>query len=326
MTVFKRPKKNDLFATKRACLQDGRLSNAARGLLALMLSMPHDWDFYQNQITATCQKDGKDAIRSQMKELVCFGYLIKHPRKRVDAGQWGKIEYEIYDEPQIKEILSNESVDKIFSFSFSTEDFQIIYHKSGNPTQAESIQVNPSLEYNKEQLPKVKETNKPEAPVSPSTASQVVCSFKDKILEKTQLTGPQQMKIKTQFAKLDDKTFEESIKAFLIYSKENEIGDHMATIITALGGKDGIPPWKTKTKEEDRAEENKKKTIDTLGKYDNKLIGNPKFIEWRVNVCNKYLEFTSGSQNYVFDYTKPDFVKKVNGILEKSRIDVRMPV
>lgn len=142
-------------------MQDPRLKNSSRGLLAVMLSMPADWDFYQRDLIKRCG-EGEDAIRSQMKDLVKFGYLIKRPQSRSHSGKWGNISYEVWDTSQICGQLTNEQVDKIFSCAYNLDDFQIIYPKPDFPVPVSPGPENPGLQHNKEQLPSVKEDNNTE--------------------------------------------------------------------------------------------------------------------------------------------------------------------
>lgn len=67
-----------------AMLQDSRLSFKARGLWAYMQSLPDDWDFAVERIAEG--KDGKDAVRSGLRELEAAGYLS---RKMISVGAGG---------------------------------------------------------------------------------------------------------------------------------------------------------------------------------------------------------------------------------------------
>jgi hypothetical protein len=165
-----------------------------------------------------------------------------------------------------------------------------------------------------------KETNKPEAPASASPSSKVVRSLKDDILNKTELTAPQVMKIKTQFAHLDDDTFKEAMEAFFVYAKKNPIGNLMATIVTALGGgKEGTPWTKIKNKS-DIATENKKRIVDVLGRYDDQTIEG--IVGLRVSILREYVEFTCQNKSYLFKYDQLDFKQAINKFLEKAQIQI----
>ena len=42
--------------------QDRRLSNSARGLLVLMLSLPNDWDYSVKGLVSICKEDRKSVV------------------------------------------------------------------------------------------------------------------------------------------------------------------------------------------------------------------------------------------------------------------------
>ena len=77
-------------------LRDKRLSFKAKGLLAYMLSLPDDWVFYEEEITKH-STDGKQSVRTGLKELQEFGYLIKNQSR--EKGKFAKVDWLLYDEP-----------------------------------------------------------------------------------------------------------------------------------------------------------------------------------------------------------------------------------
>lgn len=77
-------------------LRDKRLSFKAKGLLAYMLSLPDDWIFYEEEITKH-STDGKQSVRTGLKELQQFGYLIKNQSR--EKGKFAKVDWLLYDEP-----------------------------------------------------------------------------------------------------------------------------------------------------------------------------------------------------------------------------------
>jgi hypothetical protein len=80
--------------------RDKRLSFRAKGLLSTMLSLPEDWDYTLLGLTKL-STDGKDAIRSALKELENCGYLIRR-RTTDEKGRYSSNEYLIYEAPQKK--------------------------------------------------------------------------------------------------------------------------------------------------------------------------------------------------------------------------------
>ena len=77
-------------------LRDKRLSFKAKGLLAYMLSLPDDWVFYEEEITKH-STDGKQSVRTGLKELQQLGYLIKNQSR--EKGKFAKVDWLLYDEP-----------------------------------------------------------------------------------------------------------------------------------------------------------------------------------------------------------------------------------
>ena len=78
-------------------LKDKNMSWKAKGLLAYMLSLPDDWQFYESELTNHCT-DGKDSTRTALKELEKNGYLVRK-QKRANGGKFAQVDWVIYDEP-----------------------------------------------------------------------------------------------------------------------------------------------------------------------------------------------------------------------------------
>lgn len=78
-------------------LQNKELSNAARGLLVLLLSRPADWEINTRELANG--KDGKKAILTSLRELEKAGYYTckKYPDP-FDGGKW-RWEKKVYSEP-----------------------------------------------------------------------------------------------------------------------------------------------------------------------------------------------------------------------------------
>lgn len=67
-------------------VRDSRLTFKARGIMALIMSHREGWSLSINTI-AEANKEGKDAVRSAIKELELFGYLR---RTQVNDGKFGE--------------------------------------------------------------------------------------------------------------------------------------------------------------------------------------------------------------------------------------------
>lgn len=80
--------------------QDRRMSNSARGLLVLMLSLPSDWDYSVKGLVSIC-KEGECAITSALSELKLLGYLkINKLLPNQTKSHLIEYEYVIYEKPQ----------------------------------------------------------------------------------------------------------------------------------------------------------------------------------------------------------------------------------
>ena len=79
-------------------LRDKRLSLKAKGLLALMFSLPEEWNYSVDGLT-TLSADGKDSIATAITELEKYGYLIRTQAKD-NNGKFAGYVYDVYEEPQ----------------------------------------------------------------------------------------------------------------------------------------------------------------------------------------------------------------------------------
>lgn len=89
----------------RSAAQDGRLSLEARGLFALMASLPEDWEYTVSglAVKAGC---GREKIRRLLKELQTVGYLIRE-QSHDSGGKFGGNVYVLQDEAPLPENPSN---------------------------------------------------------------------------------------------------------------------------------------------------------------------------------------------------------------------------
>jgi hypothetical protein len=91
---------------KNSVLTDDRMSFRARGILAAILSRPNDWRTSSELLAMQSGgREGRDAIRTALKELEACGYLIRRKEKNPTNGQI-RTNYYVFDEPQ-------EVVDKV---------------------------------------------------------------------------------------------------------------------------------------------------------------------------------------------------------------------
>lgn len=104
-TVFRVEKTENYTIISNYHLQDKKLSNKAKGLLTIMLSLPQNWDMTLKGLTSL-SSDGIDAIRTTLSELEENGYLARS-RSRNSQGQLQCTEYTIREQPCAEYIKNN---------------------------------------------------------------------------------------------------------------------------------------------------------------------------------------------------------------------------
>nr|WP_245998181.1 conserved phage C-terminal domain-containing protein [Siminovitchia terrae] len=89
---------NPFVQIDKTMLSDEKISWKAKGILSYLLSKPDGWITYITDIEKR-SADGRDSVRSGIKELADAGYII---RKRIrDKGQFKGWEYEVYETPDV---------------------------------------------------------------------------------------------------------------------------------------------------------------------------------------------------------------------------------
>lgn len=78
-------------------LSDPNISLKAKTVLAIMLSLPDNWDFSIEGISGKC-KESKDCIAKAINELIDAGYVIRTKTRGTD-GRIIKWDYEVFEEP-----------------------------------------------------------------------------------------------------------------------------------------------------------------------------------------------------------------------------------
>ncbi len=119
-TVFRVEKTANYTVMSNCHLKDRRLSYKAKGLLSEILSLPPDWDYTLSGL-AVIAKDGVDSVRTAVRELEKYGYLVRS-QKRDERGRMSANECIVYENPdqnpnyapsnEKPEILPAESKDK----------------------------------------------------------------------------------------------------------------------------------------------------------------------------------------------------------------------
>ena len=97
MTKYTIKKEKDFVQIPNSILTSADISLKAKGILALMLSLPDNWKFSIEGIASKC-KESKECISNAIKELESAGY-VKRTMKHGDDGKITGMEYEIFEEP-----------------------------------------------------------------------------------------------------------------------------------------------------------------------------------------------------------------------------------
>lgn len=97
MAVFRVEKNHSYTVMANHHLRDERLSLKSKGLLSLILSLPDDWRISIEGMTQF-SADGKDAIRSAIRELTDAGYIIR-AQTHSEAGTFSGYDYIVHETP-----------------------------------------------------------------------------------------------------------------------------------------------------------------------------------------------------------------------------------
>lgn len=78
----------DFTVVRNAYFRDGRLSLKARGLLGLLMTHQEGYQLSLKSIADSSREDGIAAVRTAVRELELFGYLVRED-KRLHGGNHG---------------------------------------------------------------------------------------------------------------------------------------------------------------------------------------------------------------------------------------------
>lgn len=89
--------RRDYTVVSNKVLRDAKLSFKATGLLAFLLSLPEEWQPRSNHL-ASIKTDGRDSVRSALRELEEAGYLARS-RRLAPNGTFDWL-IEVHETPQ----------------------------------------------------------------------------------------------------------------------------------------------------------------------------------------------------------------------------------
>ena len=140
-TVFRVEKNANYTVMANYHLKDRRLSYKAKGLLSEMLSLPPDWDYTLSGL-AVISTDGLDSVRTAVRELERYGYLVRF-QLRDDLGRMSVNEYVVYESPE---------QNPYFSVADSAED-NTKQSKNGSVKRITPSLENPTTEHTEAETP-----------------------------------------------------------------------------------------------------------------------------------------------------------------------------
>lgn len=131
-TIRTKKKRHNFVIIDKTILEDARLSYKARGLAAMLLCKPDEWDVTIDYLVKSSDKDGKEAVQSAIKELEAIGYVARY-RKRDEKSQihgWEFLLFETLEDasewhkenPGVKLVHQPNSDDGVFPSSGKPSD------------------------------------------------------------------------------------------------------------------------------------------------------------------------------------------------------------
>lgn len=100
MARIKKLRQKGFTIVDNTVIEDTELSWKAKGVFLYLWSKSDDWQFYEVEVTKHA-KDGRDSLRSALKELETRGYL-KRTRNRNDKGQVTNADWILSEKPMLK--------------------------------------------------------------------------------------------------------------------------------------------------------------------------------------------------------------------------------
>ena len=143
MAVFRVEKNHSYTVMANHHLRDERLSLKSKGLLSLILSLPDDWRISIEGMTQF-SADGKDAIRSAIRELTDAGYITR-AQTHSEAGTFSGYDYIVHETPVASPSSGFPTMEKPTTEKPTTEKPTTEKPTTENPTQRNTEELSTIL-------------------------------------------------------------------------------------------------------------------------------------------------------------------------------------
>ncbi|WP_289932687.1 conserved phage C-terminal domain-containing protein [Lactobacillus delbrueckii] len=132
-------------------IRDSRLSWKARGIFAYLWSQADEWDFYVSEV-AKHATDGRDALRSGLKELEKYGYLTRKPSSNAN-GKFDGMDWVLTDKPaeSVENTVNGETRQKAPKSAENALDGKAV-RRDKRPTEDHTLRNNNSKNYQKKEV------------------------------------------------------------------------------------------------------------------------------------------------------------------------------
>lgn len=121
MAILRNASRGKYTVLNNGIFRDENISAKSLGILAKMLSLPDNWEFSETGLCSIFRKDGRDSIRSGLKELEENGYLVRS-RVRDESGKLTSAEWTVSDQPMLENpMLENPMLEN--RTQYNTQEF-----------------------------------------------------------------------------------------------------------------------------------------------------------------------------------------------------------
>lgn len=153
-------------------IRDSRLSWKARGIFAYLWSQADEWDFYVSEV-AKHATDGRDALRSGLKELEKYGYLTRKPRSDAN-GKFDGMDWVLTDKPveSVENTVDGKTQQKTQKSLENALDEKAV-RRDKRPTEDPTLRNNNSKNYQNKEVTTERNKDNSQAGQSPATPSPV---------------------------------------------------------------------------------------------------------------------------------------------------------